>query len=290
MRLVRWFSVPAAALLLLTGSALPAAGPRTKSPKEVPAALTDKNRPAFYRANLAVAYARALTNRRVYEEALDSLKAVKPEEVADPASYFFHKAVAEHALIRKEAAAQSILRLVDDVAETPERYQSVARLMFADMQGWKKEEKDLANIARLMDNVERRLDLSRGGQKTQEIQKKVVFRLDEVIKEIENQAKQQMASGKPNGGQPNDGNCPNGGPQRQGQPNAQGPNPQLDSLGGKNSGLGLVDNQKLKELAGKWGGMPDAERAKAMMELTRDLPPRYREVIENYLKSLSTEP
>jgi hypothetical protein len=251
------------------------------APKEVPAVLTDKSRPSFYRANLALAYARALTGRRVYEEALDSLKAVKPEEVADPASYFFHRAVAEHALIRKEAAAQSILRLIDDVADTPERYQSVARLMFADMQGWKKEEKDLANISRLMDNIERRLDLSRGGQKTQEIQKKVVFRLDEVIKELENQAK--------NCSQCNGGNCPGGGQSKPGNSN-QPSSPQLDSMGGKNGGLGLVDNVKLRELAGKWGTLPEAERAKAMMELTRDLPPRYREVIENYLKSLSTEP
>jgi primosomal protein N'' len=257
-----------------------ARNPQAAAPKAVPALLTDAGRSGFYRANLALAYAKALSGRRVYEEALDTLKGVKPEEVAEPAAYFFHKAVAEHALIRKEAAAQSILRLLDDVSDTPERYRQVAGLMFADMQGWKKEEKDLENIARLMDNIERRLNLSRGGQKTQDIQKKVVFRLDELIKEMENQAK--------NCSQCNGGNCPGGGQQK---PNGgKGPNPQLDSFGGRDSGLGLVDKTKLQELAGKWGTLPDAKRAEAMMEITRDLPPRYREVIENYLKSLSTEP
>jgi len=58
--------------------------------------------------------------------------------------------------------------------------------MVYDMLGW--QEKDMGSIARKMDNIERRLDLSRGGPTTQEIQKKVVRRLDEMIKELENQA------------------------------------------------------------------------------------------------------
>jgi hypothetical protein len=69
----------------------------------------------------------------------------------------------------------------------------LATIMFIDMQGWKAEERDLGNISKLMDNVERRLGLSRGGPETQEIQKKIVFRLDELIKEKENQAKSGSA-------------------------------------------------------------------------------------------------
>lgn len=158
-------------------------------PKEVPALLKDKSKPAFYRANLSVLFAKAISSRRVYEEALDSLKLVKAEDVADPSAYFFHKAVAEHALMLREPASQTIVRLLDDVADAPERYKMVATLMFFDMQSWKKDEKDLLNISKLMDNSERRLDLARAGKITQDIQKKIVFRLDEVIKELENQAK-----------------------------------------------------------------------------------------------------
>jgi len=36
-----------------------------------------------------------------------------------------------------------------------------------------------------------------------------------------------------------------------------------------------------------WGTLPPKERAKAMQELQRDVPPRYREVIENYFKKLA---
>jgi hypothetical protein len=43
----------------------------------------------------------------------------------------------------------------------------------------------------------------------------------------------------------------------------------------------------LKELAEVWGKLPEKDRAKAMAELTRDMPPRYREVIEKYFKKLA---
>jgi hypothetical protein len=158
-------------------------------PKEVPSALKDTKQSEFYRSNLALLFAKAISSRRVYEEALDALKTVKPEKVVDPSAYFFHKAVAEHALMKRDEASQSIVRLLDDVADAPDRYKMVATLMFFDMQSWQKDEKALSNIAKLMDNSGRRLDLSRGGKITQDIQKKIVFRLDEVIKELENQAK-----------------------------------------------------------------------------------------------------
>lgn len=60
-----------------------------------------------------------------------------------------------------------------------------------------------------------------------------------------------------------------------------------DSHIATNAGPGKVDEKKLKEIAEVWGKLPEKERAKAMMELTKDLPPRYREIIENYAKSLA---
>lgn len=246
------------------------------APTEMPAVLKDAKANAFVRSNLALAYARNLAGKRVYEEALEALKTATPETVCDPAAYYFHKAVAEHALTQKNQALQSISRLIDDVADAPERYRAVSVLMVLDMQRWKDEDKDLENIARLMDNIGRRLDLSRGGPKTQEMQKRALNRLDEVIKEIENQIKSGNANCQcPGGGQPGQGNS--------NQPSA----PQQDSIGGSNSGPGVVDPKKLKHLAENWGKLPEKERAKAMMEITKDLPPRYREVIENYFKTLA---
>jgi hypothetical protein len=156
------------------------------APETVPALFKDAKRPAFYRANLALAYAKALAHRRIYEEGLDAMKTVKPEQVVDPSAYLFHKAVSEHALMMKPEAETTIVRLLDESPDAPERYKMVGALMFFDMQTW--QDKDLGFISRKMDNIERRLDLSRGGPKTQKMQKEVITRLDELIKRLENQS------------------------------------------------------------------------------------------------------
>jgi hypothetical protein len=163
---------------------------RSPAPTALPAVLQDTTKSSFYRANLALAYAKALSNRKVYEEALETLKLFKAEQVVDPASFLFHKAVAEHGLILKKEANETIARLLDDVPTAPERYRMVAALMHFDMVGWTDRDvlDKLASIGRKMDNVQRRLALERGGKKTQKQQKDVLARLDELIKELENQA------------------------------------------------------------------------------------------------------
>jgi phosphoribosyl-ATP pyrophosphohydrolase len=162
------------------------------APTALPAVLKDAKKDGFYRSNLALAYGKSLVGRKVYEEALETLAAVKPEAVADPAAYFFHKAVCEYALMFKDQADQSIDRLLVDVSDAPERYRMVAALMHFDMLTW--QDKDLGWIARKMDNIQRRLDLNRGGKQTQKQQKEVLVRLDEMIKEIENQQKNSGGS------------------------------------------------------------------------------------------------
>jgi len=159
----------------------------TPAPQELPAVLKDNKKSAFYRANLTLAYGRALTQRKVYEEALEALLTVKATEVCDPSSYLFHRAVCEHALMLRTKADASIDRLLGDVQESPDRFRIVASLMYHDMLTW--QEKDLGWIARKMDVIQRRLDLQRGGKNTQQMQKEVLVRLDEMIKELENKQK-----------------------------------------------------------------------------------------------------
>src|SRR2546430_9261427 len=139
------------------------------APTALPEVLADAKRSQFFRANLALAYARNLANRKVYEEALETLKLFKAEQSVDPASYLFFRAVAEHGLLLKKDANDSIARLLDDVPSAPERYKAVPALMPFDMVSW--QDKDLSAIARKMDNIQRRLDLARGGQQTQKIHK-----------------------------------------------------------------------------------------------------------------------
>jgi hypothetical protein len=157
------------------------------APVKMPEVLRDPKNDVFYRANLALAYARNLSNRRVHEEALETLKSFQPEQVVDPAAYLFHRAVSEHALLLKPEATKTIDRIIDDAPFSAERYKTVSMLMLLDMHAWK--DKDLQAVARKMENVERRLELARGGPQTQKLQKEIVLRLDELIKELENKNK-----------------------------------------------------------------------------------------------------
>jgi hypothetical protein len=251
-------------------------------PSDVPGILKDEKQDPFFRTNIALAFAKAAAGKKVYEEALDALKGVNPEFAVDPATYFFFKAVAEHATMKKDAAIGSIVRLIDDVDkdDRPARYTELASLMFFEMQNWASDPKDLSNIERLMDNSGRRLDLARGGEKTQDIQKKIVFRLDELIKELEAKAKQSQCQG---------GNCPGGGDKPGNKPGGNTVQPTQNApdsviMGG--SGAGKVDEKQLRQIAENWGSMPAEKRAQVVKEITRDLPPKFEPMIKSYFEAL----
>lgn len=248
-------------------------------PEGVPAWLKDDKQPLFARAAVALAAARVLSNRGAQDETLEMLRMVRPEQSIDPGSHLFLKAVAEHALVRGPDAQATLDRMLADVADLSERHRMVGSLMQAEIARWK--EKDLGWISRKMEQIHQRLEIERGGKKTRDIQKEVLVRLDEMIKEAENQQKQAAAS--------NQGNCPNGGQQDgQGGPgSAQPSQPQQDSMPGGPSGSGDVDTKKAKEIAEIWGKLPDRERAQAMRDLAARAPAKYRETLELYFKKLN---
>jgi len=250
--------------------------PKAAAPTEVPAAIKDTKQPDFSRANLALAYAKALSARRVHEEALQALLCVRPEQVVDPAAYLFHKAVAEHGLGRAREAAATITRLLDDVPDAPERYKQLASLMVFDMMTWK--DKDLGAVARLMDNVGRRLELGRAGPQTRKLQGDVIAILDKLIEDDTDGPRTPNPDPPPPG--PED-------PEGPGKTGRQTNDPLDDSIPASTRGDGKVSEKRLKELAGVWGKLPEKERPKVMQELTREMPPRYRDIIEKYFKELS---
>jgi len=258
----------------------------------VPALIKDAKDP-FFKANFGLVAARMLSNRRAHEECLAILAGMTPEQTVDPAAYLFYRAVCEHALLKRDDAGKSIVRLIQDAADSPERYKTVAALMLLDMQTWKK---DLGNVARLMGNSERRLDIARGGPETKKIQKEIVARLDELIKELENKAKKGGGGGGGGGGDPNGGSCPDGSGQ-DGQGSAGGPSkgkPMQDSVIANNGGNGVAQDitKSLKKLDA-WGSMPAAERAKVVQEvreLIQDLHPIHREAFERYIEEISSNP
>jgi len=257
------------------------------APKEVATIFKDVKADKFFRNNLALAYARSLSNRRIHEEALAILKTTSPEEVADPAAYLFHRAVCEHALLLKTDARATIVRLLKEGVDAPDRFKRVGWLMLDDMLAWK--EKDLSAVARKMDNIERRLELARGGPETQEIQRDVIARLDELIKEMENKAKQQQQGQ----GQPNDGSCPDGSQPKEGNKpgNSAGPptQPMKDSNIGGQSGSGKVDPARIRKMLDGWGNLPPADQVRIEREITDligGLNPQHRQIYEDYFRRI----
>ncbi|OAI51037.1 hypothetical protein AYO44_17335 [Planctomycetaceae bacterium SCGC AG-212-F19] len=257
--------------------------------EQVPDLIKDANYSVFFRANLGLAYAKALCERRLFDEALSVLQAIKAEQVVDPAAYYFHRAVAEHRTLHKSDAGRSIGRLMDDVADAPERYKMVAALMFLDLQQWKA--KDLGDISRQMDVIKDRLDNGQGGPKTRQKQKDVVARLDELIKRYENDAKNKKDSPSC----PNDGKCPDGQPKPGDEPGQTKPGPGTPRAGdpvapmdesriGLNPGDGKVLDRKLRDIVEGWGKLPEKDRNKAMTELVRAMPPAFRPMIEDYYR------
>jgi hypothetical protein len=267
--------------------------PLAPAPVVLPTVFKNEKTSAFYKANLALVYSRALVNRRVYEEALNTLKLFSPDQVVDPAAFLFHRAVCEHAMLQKPEASKSIIRLLEEgAAISPDRYKTVATLMLLDMHTWK--DKDLGDIARKMDNIERRLDIARGGPETQRQQKEVLNRLDELIKKLENADKKKKKDSKPGeggpgGGKPGDDECPDGQGNQPGDPRGVQPSSQgaKDSKNVIATTTGNVDPGKFKKLVSDWGRLPPREQQRALQELTQSMSPRHREAIENYFRNLT---
>jgi hypothetical protein len=252
------------------------------APEGLPALIADEKAPDTYlRANFALAYAKALSNRRIFEEAQAALKKIRPEQVVDPASYFFHRAVAEFSLMDRAAATAAALRVENDVPDAPDRYIAVAALMRYDMETW--QENDLGWVARKMALIRDRLEINRGGEKTRKYQKEVLVRLEEMIKEKENQQKQQQQGQQGENG----GSCPPGGkPQDQDGQGTNNPSKPLDdSRIAHGAGKGDVDRKAQQNTTKNWGNLPDdKQRAQAIIELTRELPKDLKDATQDYLE------
>jgi hypothetical protein len=215
------------------------------------------------RNNLRLLYGRHLARERLYDEALLQLAGMSASDVVDPASLLFYQSVVYHRVLKKDEALASLEQLLSAGEHVPLRYRTVAELMKADIEPL--EDESLDHIARRMHDVRRRLELGRAGKKVLAVEDGVIESLDKLIKKLEEQQQQQQSSGGGGGG-----------------------SPAKDSqiLGGTGPG-----NVTKKDIGDKtsWGDLPPKKRRQAMQQISKDYPPHYREIIEQYFKRLATE-
>lgn len=198
-------------------------------------------------------------------EASEIIMAGLPKEERCSSQYVFYRAINNYSLNNRVAAEKYVDEIVYSFIEVPIRYKDVALLLKYDMSTWKNGSDDLGDISREMTKIKDRLKNAKAGPKTRKIQKDVENRLKAMIKKIEDSRKIQLV--QPKSPEPS-------------------PMPAQDSFLPPHEGTGKVD-PKIKEIAEVWGKLPEKERAKALVELTRRMPAKDKAVVEAYFKELA---
>jgi hypothetical protein len=223
--------------------------------------LLGRSADEFYRTNVSLYVARAFADRRFYDESLALVEKADLAQAVDPASALFYKAVCEHQLMKKKEGLETLTALEERTEAVPESYAAVARLMRAELEAL--DDDSLDKIAGLMRDVERRLELARGGKKVQQKEDEIADKLDEVIKKIEEQMRKSQGGGS-------------------GVGNAnRSSNPANDSTVKGATAPGEVDPKSVRREGG-WGDLPPREREQAKNEIEKAFPANYGRLINEY--------
>lgn len=219
----------------------------------------------FVRDHVRLLYGRWLAQNDLLDEASDEFQQLYLADCLAPAELLFYRGLVEHQLLQKDSCVETMKQLMENEERLPRRFAILARLMAADIEPLKQDSLD--EISRIMTDIRRRQALYRSGRRVRSQEEEVLQKLDKLIENIEQQrqsAQQQQQSGN------------------------QSSNPMEDSQKAAGQGTGdVIGKQQLD--GGDWGSLPPAERAAAMAEMSKDLPPHYRAVIEEYFRKLAQE-
>ncbi len=238
------------------------------APRDLPWLATEI--PGWLQDAIRLACGRAFAQRSMYDEALEAMAGLEVAQVCDPGTLLFYRALCEHHLLQPEACVEDVDLLLQRESELPVRYARVARLIHADIEGFEPESLD--EVARLMRDVHRRLDLGRAGQMVRDEEQKIVDKLDKLIEQIEQQMQQQQQQQS----------------QSQGADQQSQSRPMEESQIAGGTGPGDVDKKDIGNRSG-WGNLPPAQRQEALQRLTEQLPTHYRDVIEGYFRELAKQ-
>jgi len=241
----------------------------TSTPTLLPeTAVLDSRTNEFVNSNLRLYFARYLSRGRMYDEALDQFSQIDARNVIDPATSLFYTAVCQQQLLQKAEGLKTLDKLLTKTENVPVRYSSVATLMQYELQNLRQDSLD--EVAAKMKDVERRLDLGRGGRVVQKKEAEIIAALDYLIEKLE----QQNCSGS----------CPCNG---NGNSNKnQSSSPAKDSTVKGAPAPGNIDRKNLANKAG-WGALPEKEQADAKQQFDKTFPPHYTKIVEEFNKKIA---
>jgi hypothetical protein len=222
----------------------------------------------FFRDHVRLWHARWLTQHRLYDEAQQLLDQLTPEGLIDPATYFFCRATCQFQLLQAAEARDSLTLLLNNTLQVPPRYRAVAEMMQQELREFP--EDGMPRVARVMNDVHRRLDLGRSGDSTQRQETRVIDLLDKLLEDMENQQDQQNGGGS-------------GGQSQQNQSGQQGAS-QSQVKGAPADGV--ADRKELAE-KGSWGMLDKQSEAKARELIRQQFPANYLDAISKYTQKIA---
>ncbi len=225
---------------------------------------------AFFRDHVTLYHARWLTQHRFYDEAILMLETLNPENVVDPASLFFYRAVCRLRLLKSADAGDDITLLLNHTLDVPSRFRAVAEMMKEEVQV---ATEGLSQVARLMSDVQRRLDLGNSDDPVQKREDEVVAALDKLLEEMEKEKQKQQQAGDGNG---------------QGQQNQPGQQGAAQSAIKGSAAEGEADRKELNE-SGNWGMLDKQAETKARELIRQQFPPNFLDAISRYTRRIAEQ-
>lgn len=219
-----------------------------------------------------------LTLSGFYSEGLAVFNAFpNMDRAGNPRQYFeyhYFRACCAFSAREKDMVKESTKYIIESInpQDCPRRYLLLAQKLNDEVSLWKND--DLPDIIRDMKDVAQRLDNLNGGKYTQKNQEGIIKKLDKHIKQLEDE-QQKNKDGQANSKKDTDSKTNK----------SQKPADESKPSGGE--GKGEVDQKKLANYAQNWGNLPPLERQKAVTEMTRDLPAKHRQMVEDYFKALN---
>ncbi len=243
---------------------------------------------SYLAAEASFFLARAYLAEERYEEALPLLTEIIKGKLADRSLQAgeaqFYAGIVQAKLIKRRDAIKSLSAFLEQNPDASERLRVGALHQLEELKTL--ERGSILDVEDRMDYSRRRLALERSDKPTQTQQKTIIVMLDKLIEAAEEKEQSGSGSGKGKGKGKGrgKGNSPGG---KGGKNPAGGAKESAAQAGNADVGpLHHVGRGKPEE---SWGGLKDKQRDEVLSALKTKFPDRYKQLLEQYYKSLQDE-
>lgn len=235
---------------------------------------------AYVSANALYFAARSLVERGLYEEAEALLGGAlgpdaAPQKLTPYAPHvWFLRGFAESADLRFDEATRSLKRVVEQFPDAPESVLGGARQLLLELE--RRDVGTLGEVSKLMGYAARRLEVSDAAERVRGRQDDAIALLDKLIKEAEEKEKSQCSGGSAPG-------------RKRATRTPRAPAQQSKLPTGAGGEEGNLHESPPVQPGEVWGKLPPTERERILQSLRDRFPSRYRELVEQYYRSLADE-